>query len=89
MEASSPDPPVTTFVVRFWDEWSAAGTRWRGQIDHVQSGTSARFLNLEELAEILQRFGVMPAPTPDTQGADERIDVNVADAAGCRKHCNP
>jgi hypothetical protein len=33
--------------------WSAAGTRWRGQVDHVQSRESARFLGLEHLLEIL------------------------------------
>jgi hypothetical protein len=38
--------PVSTFVVRFCREWSTAGLRWRGQVDHVQSGETARFLKL-------------------------------------------
>jgi hypothetical protein len=59
MGASSPDSPASTFVVRFWREWSVAGPRWRGQIDHVQSGESARFLDLEEMLDIIQGFGVM------------------------------
>ena len=38
MAESPPVPPVSTFVVRFWQEWSAAGARWRGRVEHVQSG---------------------------------------------------
>ena len=59
MGAFSPGPPINTFVVRFWREWSVAGPRWRGQIDHVQSGASARFLELEEMLDVIQGFGVM------------------------------
>jgi hypothetical protein len=59
MEASSPGPLIITFVVRFWRESSVAGTRWRGQIDHVQSGASASFLDLCVMTEILQSFGIM------------------------------
>jgi hypothetical protein len=59
MGAFSPGPPINTFVVRFWREWSVAGPRWRGQIDHVQSGASARFLDLEEMLDVIQSFGVM------------------------------
>jgi hypothetical protein len=63
MKAPSPDPPTSTFVVRFWCEWSVAGARWRGQVDHVQSGESARFLDLEDLLEILQHFGISASRT--------------------------
>jgi hypothetical protein len=51
--------PVSTFVVRFWREWSAAGPRWRGQIDHVQSGESATFLDLDGMLDFVRRSGVM------------------------------
>jgi hypothetical protein len=61
--AAELDPPTSTFVVRFWREWSAAGPRWRGQIDHVQSGESARFLDLEGLLAVLERYGVIPPGT--------------------------
>jgi hypothetical protein len=57
------DPPTSTFVLRFWREWSAAEPRWRGQIDHVQSGESARFLDLEEMLAVLERYGVIPPGT--------------------------
>ena len=59
MSELSPLPTVNTFVVRFWREWSAAGSRWRGRIEHVLSGDSAAFLDLDELLEFLRRFGVM------------------------------
>jgi hypothetical protein len=59
MAESSPLPPVSTFVVRFWQEWSAAGSRWRGRIEHVQSGESAAFLDLDEMLDFLRRVGVM------------------------------
>jgi hypothetical protein len=50
---------MVTFVVRFWHEWSAAGPRWRGQIEHVQSGESATFLDLEQMLDFVRRSGVM------------------------------
>jgi hypothetical protein len=46
----------STFVVRFRWEWSAAGTRWRGQIEHVQSGKKATFLDLGTMLEFICRF---------------------------------
>ncbi len=59
MTESSPVPPISTFVVRFWQEWSAAGSRWRGRIEHVQSGDNATFLDLDEMLEFIRRIGVM------------------------------
>ena len=59
MAESSPVPPVSTFVVRFWQEWSAAGPRWRGRIEHVQSGESAAFLGVDEMLEFVRCIGVM------------------------------
>jgi len=59
MAESSPIPPVSTFVVRFWQEWSAAGSRWRGRIEHVQSGESAAFLDVDEMLDFVRRVGVM------------------------------
>ena len=59
MAESSSVPPVSTFVVRFWHEWSAAGPRWRGRIEHVQSGESAAFLGLDGMLDFVRRFGAM------------------------------
>jgi hypothetical protein len=59
MAEPSPVPPVSTFVVRFWREWSAAGSRWRGHIEHVQSGESAGFLDVDGMLDFVRRVGVM------------------------------
>jgi hypothetical protein len=52
-------PRVITFVVRFWREWSAAGLRWRGRIQHVESGDSASFIDLDKMLQFLRCSGVM------------------------------
>jgi hypothetical protein len=51
--------PLSTFVLRFWREWSAGGTQWRGRIEHVQSGASATFLGLEGVVDFILGIGVM------------------------------
>jgi len=52
-------PPASTFVIRFWREWSAAGSRWRGRIEHVQSGKSATSLDLQGILDFIQSHGIM------------------------------
>jgi hypothetical protein len=70
MAETAAAPPLSTFVVRFWREWSAAGPRWRGQVDHVQSGRTAAFLDLQELPAIFLSFGITigQARQPDGEG---------------------
>lgn len=53
-----PTRPTSTFVVRFWYETSAGERRWRGQIEHVQSGERVAFLELDAMLSFLRRFGV-------------------------------
>jgi hypothetical protein len=55
----SPVPPTNTFVVRLWQEWSAAGSRWRGRIEHVQSGRGAAFQDVEGLLAFIRSIGPM------------------------------
>jgi len=71
MAEPSPVPPVSTFVVRFWQEWSVAGPRWRGRIEHVQSGEGAAFLDLDGMLEFVRRSGVMPDNTSRAAGKEE------------------
>jgi len=59
MAGTSCAPTASTFVVRFWREWSAAGSRWRGRIEHVQSGDSVASLDLLGILDFIQRHGVM------------------------------
>lgn len=73
MAEPSSVPPASTFVVRFWREWSARGSRWRGRIEHVQSGESATSLDLQGISGFIQRYGVMTEPCPqDGAGSTER-----------------
>jgi len=59
MAESSPVSPASTFIVRFWREWSVAGSRWRGRIEHVQSRQSAAFLDLNEMLDFIRGFDAM------------------------------
>jgi hypothetical protein len=58
-ETASSIPPASTFVLRFWREWSASGSRWRGRIEHVQSGQRAEFMELQGILEFVRDLGVM------------------------------
>jgi hypothetical protein len=60
MAEPPPVSPVSTFVVRIWHEWSAEGSRWRGRIEHLQSGESAAFLELKETLAFIRRFTGLP-----------------------------
>ena len=59
---------TTTFVVRFWREWSGAESRWRGRIEHVQSGQRADFLYLDDMLRFLRQMGVNFAQLTDGDG---------------------
>jgi hypothetical protein len=55
------DPaPQNTFVVRFW--WELGGKesnrpqRWRGRVDHIQSGDAIAFQDVREMLAFLERF---------------------------------
>ena len=59
MLETSRGTPASTFVIRSWREWSVAGPRWRGRIEHVQSGESAAFVDLDGMLDFVRRYGVM------------------------------
>ena len=71
MAEPSGAPPASTFVIRFWREWSAAGSRWRGRIEHVQSGQRADFVKLESILEFVRGLGVMVEDRILPRPADE------------------
>jgi hypothetical protein len=65
-----PVPALSTFVVRFWLEWSAGGPRWRGRIEHIPSGRSVAFLHGEAMWQFIRSFGVA-VDGPDQPRATE------------------
>jgi hypothetical protein len=69
-------PPASTFVVRFWCEWSATGPRWRGRVEHVQSGQSATCLDLQGIVDFIQRQGVMVGRSRPDGGESYRKEVD-------------
>ena len=50
--------PFSTFVVRFWWEWSAGRPCWRGNVEHVQSGARIGFLELGRMLDFLGQYGI-------------------------------
>ena len=70
-ETASFVPPASTFVIRFWCEWSVSGSRWRGRIEHVQSGQRADFVELQGILEFVRAFGVMAEDLMSPGRADQ------------------
>ncbi len=68
MTAPSESATITTFVVRFWREWSGDALRWRGRVEHVQSGQGMSFLDMKGLLDFFGRFGIDAAAAPDNLG---------------------
>jgi hypothetical protein len=58
MISSASVPPASTFIVRFWWDRSGDVSRWRGQIQHVQSGESAAFLDIEGMLGFVRDIGI-------------------------------
>lgn len=65
--------PMVTFVVRFWHETSAGEVRWRGCIEHVQSGRRVHFSDTDGLLASLQRFSIAMDPQVDGETVIEPI----------------
>jgi hypothetical protein len=65
MTEPTPDLTISTFLVRFLWEWSAAGPRWRGRIEQIPSGKSAAFLGEEMMWQFIQSFGIMVDPSSE------------------------
>ena len=70
-------PPVSTFVIRFWREWSPTASRWRGRIEHVQSGQRADFVSLEDMVAFVRASGAMAEEQAGPARTSER-------ESGCR-----
>jgi hypothetical protein len=65
-----PGPAMSTFVVRFWQEWSVGRARWRGRIEHIPSGRSVAFLDEEVMWQFIQGFGIVVDDASQSETAD-------------------
>ena len=66
-----PVPTISTFVVRFWQEWSVGRARWRGRIEHIPSGRSVAFLDEEVMWQFIQSFGIQVSDTDSSRTVEE------------------
>ena len=57
-QPSAETTAITTFIVRFWREWTGAEARWRGRIEHVQSRQRQDFLYLDDMQRFLRQMDV-------------------------------
>jgi len=75
MNGTISPPPVSTFVIRIWHEWSAKRTRWHGRVEHVQSGESTALQSEQALLEFIRRFGALPTDNEAQQIQETRGDL--------------
>ncbi len=79
---SAPASPLSTFVVRFWREHSAAGLQWRGRVEHVQSGAGIAFTDPDDLLGFLRGFGIMAGGEGEETGRVKREDEDLEGGRG-------
>ena len=73
-QSEPPASVINTFVVRFWREGTAAGPRWRGRIEHVQSGEGVAFLDLEGVLRFMRQFGIATGDEPAADDQEHPLD---------------
>jgi hypothetical protein len=54
-----------------WHEWSVDGSRWRGRIEHLQSGESRAFLDWDGLLSFVHRFAALDGGASQVMKKDE------------------
>jgi len=67
----------TSFVIRLWlpgDKPDPDQVGCRGQIEHIQSGTSIRVHSLEEIQRFMQRWLGSTAPAEDQQDSPSNLE---------------
>jgi hypothetical protein len=64
-------PPVSTFLIRFWPEWSIAKPCWRDRIEHLQSGQHSDFVELEGIMQSVRALEAMAEDQSTSWKADE------------------
>ena len=51
--------PLSTFVVRFWQDSGTDAPRWHGHARHIQSGDQVSFADEATLVEFIRRWVMM------------------------------
>ena len=67
-QEQGPPNPINTFIIRFWREVGTTRARWRGRVQHVQSGEHVAFVDEDSLLAFLRRWVRMPE---EIEGAKE------------------
>lgn len=49
-------PPLNTFIVRFWRDPDGSVYRWRGQIQHIQTGEQLSFVQGNVMLTFIQQW---------------------------------
>jgi len=61
-----------SFIVRLWLEPSLReGGRWRGHIQHVQTGEAVYFHDLREMLRFIEEHSGVPFPLQDSSRAHQ------------------
>ncbi len=55
-----PGLPLSTFIIRFWQELGADAPHWYGHIRHIQSGEQASFTDEATLTRFIRRWITIP-----------------------------
>jgi hypothetical protein len=71
MSKPLPTSPASTFILCFYREWTAGRPRWRGHIEHLQSGEGVAFLDLDKLLAYVRSFGIMVEEKGPGAGREE------------------
>jgi hypothetical protein len=59
--------PLSTFVIRFWQEADADASRWHGHARHIQSGEQVSFADEATLTGFIRRWVTMLGDKGDRQ----------------------
>ena len=86
-QRSVPTTTTDTFVVRFWREATAGEARWRGRIEHVQSGESAAFLEIGAMLSFLRALRFHSRGPKQLTGKKPEKQGSLGEQ--CRQNSNP
>ena len=62
---------MQVFVLRIWSEWTASGWRWRGRVEHVDSGLSASFVCPSGVLAFLRGIAGSASESPESNGTSQ------------------